>query len=240
MDRKTNLQSTSHRAMFFLPRASQLLLGIVTGVFGLTTFASLPARASLTGDEIFCSVVNIFPPNAPPSPNLFDIPGNKINPDQPTPVVGDGIECGFEGGALLTADFSDSDSYNSTLEIVLDSLLPSPMDVGELNFDFEDLDWVDYPDGEIIGFELVENTFPVVNSFSFGSDSLFVSLFAEEIGASETFSATFDIITNHKVPEPSSTLALLTLATLGTGSALYKKSKQKRGFDLDFGSKGKV
>lgn len=205
-------------------KLSRIFAGLMTGMVGVAALAPTPAQASLVGDEIFCSLS----PRDSAGNNLYGdtIPPEFVSghPSQPFPIVGDGIDCGFNSGQVLfESDFFEEEGmsflqFDFGISVEAGSL-------AALAGDFLDLDWVDRP-GEIVGFELLESTFPVAMNTSYTQDSVHFDFDGFPLGEPVAFTATFKIHTKH-VPEPGLILGLSLLGGLGAVSKLKGDRTQK-------------
>lgn len=208
---------------------------------GLTLLEGNPADASLIGDE-FDYVINVGEDGTS---------GTDI-------AEGDLREVRFSFEDVLQAPFSEGSSRGS-IDIDESTISGSIFSEGILfegseglgfvighRLEFNDLNWVDFPDGRIVGAQL--SLFEVESGSSSGQegisprivgftdDSVFLTFnaFAEGFipGRSDRasynidFEITLDV--EKSVPEPSSLVSLAALGILGMGATLRRKSKSPK------------
>ena len=107
---------------------------------------SMPAGASLLGDEVTATLTT---PDS--TDNLFNLPASSTDPSVAT----------VSGAVEFTADFSPgagivtADLDANSLWIFIGHTAGGTLSTGtDFLFGFEGLDWVDFPDGTIVDFNL--------------------------------------------------------------------------------------
>ena len=179
---------------------------------------SQSALASLTGDTIEGELqFGSFPLNFF-DPQFGTVPGTAG--PQPITTVGSGIEFQYQDSfSGLNVDFTDDALFVEQFALTGGGL------AGAWTMTFSDLDWVDFPDGRIVGLELLPN--PGLNAIpgldlSFTDDSITLN-FAGGNLPSDGFSTNIGILTDHQsVPEPLTILG--TIAAGGIGVLMKRKT----------------
>ena len=174
---------------------------LIGGLVGLALFGmTANAYANLIGDTV--TVTNIF------DGQIFDGPTDVV-------VIQGGVELPAFGGEW------DIDIEASSIH--LDPFVgPVGLPIQGLDeYHFDGLDWVDSPDGIIIGIDVQEMGLSIAAMVTFDLHSIWISFLPGTIKTADA-AVWIDIVTNHDVPEPS-TLALFAIGLAGLGLMMRRR-----------------
>ena len=180
---------------------------------------SQSALASLTGDTIEGELqFGSFPLNFF-DPQFGTVPGTAG--PQPIATVGSGIEFQFADGATaINADFTGDSLFIEQIPFI------GGVNANSWTMTFSDLDWVDFPDGRIVGLELLPEigspAFAGGLDLSFTDDSISVTWAGGNLPVGGSAN-NIQILTDHQsVPEPLTILG--TIAAGGIGVLMKRKT----------------